>query len=98
MVRGVDNTFDYLELCFLSSQQKNYFSEIGSFFQEITFITEFPGSNYILNRWQMGLSGGKFATCTLLLLISNPGIQNYHKKTSAACSVSPVITLSQSRG
>ena len=56
-----------IENCALSNKQKNYFSEIGLFFQEISFITEFPGSNFLathnFNRWQMGFSGSRFATC-----------------------------------
>ena len=40
---------------------------IPVFFQEITFTTEFLGSNFLLptccNRGQMGFSEGKFATC-----------------------------------
>ena len=51
----------------LSLKQKNYFSEIGLFGQEITFITEFPSSNILLptiltgSKWDF--SGCKFATC-----------------------------------
>ena len=45
--------------------------KIGLFFQEITFITEFPGSNFLLPTF---LIGGKwdFQVADLLLLISNP--------------------------
>ena len=43
----------------------------GLFIQEITFISEFPGSNYFLPRL---LTGGKwyFQMANLLLLIWNP--------------------------
>ena len=34
--------------CVLSFQQKNNRRTIGMFFHEITFITEFPGSNILL--------------------------------------------------
>ena len=50
-----------------SYKQQNYFSENGLILQEITFITELSGSNFLLtqvfNTWQMGFSDGKFATC-----------------------------------
>ena len=44
--------------------------KIGLFFQEITFITEFPGSNFLLPTFlagsKIGFSGGKCATyCTV---------------------------------
>ena len=64
MVEGIDNVFDHMKLCFFISRTIISL-KIG--FQEITFITDFPGSNFLLliyfNRWQMGFSGGKFATC-----------------------------------
>ena len=43
---------------------------MGLFFQEVTFITEFPDSNFLLPRF---LTGGKwdFQVANLLLLISN---------------------------
>ena len=49
--------------------------EIGLLFQEITFITEFPGSNFLLTTF---LADGKwdFQVANLLfgMLISNPGM------------------------
>ena len=44
--------------------------KMGLFFQEITFIIELPGSNFLLPRF---LAGGKwdFQVANLLLLISN---------------------------
>ena len=39
--------------------------KIGLFFQEITFITEFPGSNFLLPKYLIGANGifsGKFTT------------------------------------
>ena len=60
--------------CVLSYVYKNYFCEIGLFFQEITFITEFSGSNFLLLTF---FTGGKwdFQVADLLLAtsISNPG-------------------------
>ena len=57
----------------LSYKRKNYFSENGLFFQEITLRTEFPGSNFLLPTFS---TGGKWdfevANFYLLLLISNP--------------------------
>ena len=48
----------------LSYKLKIFSVKIGFFFQEITFITEFPRkfATNIFNRWQMGFLGGKFAT------------------------------------
>ena len=45
---------------------------MGLFFQEITFITELPGSNFLPPRF---LTGGKwdFQVANLLLLISDLG-------------------------
>ena len=46
-VKGIDNAFDQMELCFVS---KTFISsvKIGLVFQEITFIPEFLGSNFLL--------------------------------------------------
>ena len=58
MVKGIDNAFDYMELCFGS---RIISLKMGLFFHEITFITELPGSELfatqVFNRWQMGFSG-----------------------------------------
>ena len=46
------------------------------FFQEITFITEFPGSNFLLSTFLKvanGIFTCRWQICYLLLLISNPG-------------------------
>ena len=45
------------------------------FFQEITSITEFPGSNFFLLPIILTVANGIFRwqICYLLLLISNPG-------------------------
>ena len=58
--------------------------EIGLFFQEITFITEFHGSNFLLPTF---LPGGKwdFQVANLLLLILNLGSTSslfYHPTNS----------------
>ena len=65
--------------CVLSYKQKNYFRRIISvkidlFFQEITLIAKFPGSNFLLPTF---LTGGKwnFQVTNLLLLISKPEIR-----------------------
>ena len=42
--------------CIFPYKQKNYFNENGLFFQEITFIAEFPSSNFLLPIY---LEGGK---------------------------------------
>ena len=54
--------------CVLSyKQQQHYFRKNG---QEITFITEFPGSNFLIPRF---LTGGKwdFQVANLLLATAN---------------------------
>ena len=38
------NAFDHMELCFVLEEL--FQLKIGLFFQEITFITEFPGSHF----------------------------------------------------
>ena len=40
MVKGIDNAFDHIELCFVLSRTIISL-KISLFFQEITFITEF---------------------------------------------------------
>ena len=56
--------------CVLSYVYKNYFCKIGLFFQEITFITEFSGSNFLLLTF---FTGGKwdFQVADLLLATIN---------------------------
>ena len=58
--------------CVLSDKQKqkSYFSENLHVLQEITFITEFPGSNFLLPTF---LAGGKwdFPVVNLLLAAVN---------------------------
>ena len=55
--------------CVLSYKQVNYFSDFF-FFQEITFITELPGSNFLQPIF---LTGGKwdFQVASLLLATGN---------------------------
>ena len=63
MVKDIDNAFDHMEFVFcLNTVRRIILVKIGLFFQEITFISEFPFATPIFNRWQMGFSGGKFAT------------------------------------
>ena len=56
--------------CVLTYKKNNYFSEIGLFFQEITFRTELAGSNFLLPIF---LTGGKwdFEMANLLLATVN---------------------------
>ena len=56
MVKGIDNAFDQMELCFVLL---TFISsvKVGLVFQEITFIPEFPGSNFLLPTF---LTGGKW--------------------------------------
>ena len=37
--------------------------KMGMFFQEITSVTEFPGSNFLFGTGSKWDSSGKFATC-----------------------------------
>ena len=70
MVKGIYNAFDQMELCFVFISRRIISVEIGLFFQEITFITEFPGSNFLLPRF---LTSGKwdFQVANLLLATVN---------------------------
>ena len=43
MIKGIDNASDHMKLCFVIISVK-----ISMFFQEISSITEFPGSNFLL--------------------------------------------------
>ena len=78
MVEGIDNVFDHMKLCFVLSRTI-ISSKIG--FQEITFITEFPGSNFLLLIYLYILTGGKwgFQVANLLLATINfePCVQNF---------------------
>ena len=74
MVKSIDNAFDHMELCFVN--RRTIAVKVSLFFQEITFITEFPSSNILLSAF---LTGGKwgFQVAKLLFatLISNPDQQ-----------------------
>ena len=50
MVKCIDNAFDHIEL----KNRRIISVLIGLFFQEITFITEFPGSNFLLPTFLTG--------------------------------------------
>ena len=59
--------------CDLSYQEKNISVKMGMLFQEITSITEFPGSNFLLPTIYTGSNWDfQVGICYLLLLISNP--------------------------
>ena len=66
MVKGIDNAFDHMELCFV----RVISVKIGLFFQEITFITEFRGSNFLLPTFLAG-SKWDFPVANLLLATVN---------------------------
>ena len=69
MVKGIDNAFDHMIVfCLISSRIISV--KMGLFFQEITFITELPGSNFLLSRF---LTGGKwdFQVANLLFATAN---------------------------
>ena len=59
-----------IQKCVLSYKHKNYFSGKRFVLQEITFTTEFPGSNFLLPTF---LTGGKwdFQVANLLLASVN---------------------------
>ena len=61
--------------CVLSYKQPYYFSEMGLFFQEITFITELPGSNFLLPRF---LTGGKWDFQVADLLLASANFEPYY--------------------
>ena len=65
MVKGIDNAFDHMEL-FGLIRRRNISVKIGLFFQEITFITEFQGSNLLLPTFLAG-SKWDFLVANLLL-------------------------------
>ena len=56
-------------VCLINKRISSFSVQILLFFQEITFITEFPGcklsATHIFNRWQMGFFRGQI--CYLLL-------------------------------
>ena len=59
--------------CVCSYKQKKYFSEIGLFFHEVAFITEFLGSNFCYPHFEQEANGiFRWQICFVLLLISNP--------------------------
>ena len=70
MVKGIYNAFDHKELCFVLKNRRIISVKIGLFFQEITFITEFPGSNFLLPTFLTGVKWD-FQVSNLLLAIVN---------------------------
>ena len=70
MVKGIDNAFDHNGNVFYLISSRIISVKTGLFFQEITFITELPGSNVLLPRF---LTGGKwdFQVANLLLATAN---------------------------
>ena len=62
--------------------RRNISVKIGLFFQEIVFITEFPGSNFLLPTF---LTGGKWDFQVANLLLSNP--ENDQILTKWICSL-----------
>ena len=68
MVKGIDNAFDHMELSFVINR-RIISLKFGLFFQEITFITEFPGSTLLPTF----LTDGKwnFQVANLLLATVN---------------------------
>ena len=86
MVKGIDNAFDHMEWCFFLHTEELFQLEIGMFFQEVTFITGFPGSNFMLPTF---LTGGKwnFQVANLLLATVNskPCMQTVKPDQSQNC-------------
>ena len=70
MVKGIDNAFDHMELCYVLSTEELFPVKISLLFQEITFRIEFPSSNFLLPTV---LTGGKwdFQVANLLLATVN---------------------------
>ena len=70
MAKGILNTFDHYRIVFCLISIIFISVKIGFFFQEITFITEFPGSNFMLPTF---LTGRKwdFQVANLLFAIVN---------------------------
>ena len=57
MVKGIDDAFDHYGIVFCLIKRRVISLKIGLFFQEITLITEFSGSNFLLPAF---LAGGKW--------------------------------------
>ena len=70
MVKGIDNAFDYMELCLVLQAVKYFLREIGFYFPEIILTTEFPGSNFLLPTLSIG-SKWDFQVADLLLATAN---------------------------
>ena len=70
--------------------KKNCFSKIGQCLQEITFRTEFPGSNFLLLTF---LTGGKWdlLVANLRLATVDGSIKNFLKPNSLASDLGPVV-------
>ena len=71
MVKGIGNSFYQMELCFVVQADELFLTvEIGLFFQEITFLTEFQDINFLLPTF---LTDGKwdFQVAKLLLATIN---------------------------
>ena len=57
MVKGIDDAFDHMELCFIFISRRIFFSENWIVLPRNYFITEFPDSNFLL---PMFLTGSKW--------------------------------------
>ena len=67
MVKGIDNAFDHMELCFVLKNRRIISVKIGLFFQEMLSKKELPGSNFLLLSF---LPGGKLDTQVANLLLA----------------------------
>ena len=97
MVKGIDNAFDHMELCFIS--RRIIAVKIGMFFQEITSTTEFPGSDILLPTIETGSKWG-FQVANLLLATVNfePCLGKGHVIQGSNQTITKVISLCENGG
>ena len=73
MVKGIDNAFYHMELCFVLSGEE---VKMGMFFQEVTSIAEFPGRTYRYQQFKQVANGANLLLATVVLNpAENTGIE-----------------------
>ena len=96
MVKGIDNAFDHMEV-FCPIVRRIISGKIGLFFQEITFIMKFLGSNFLLpttytgSKWDFQvanllLAAVNFEPCFNRLDNTDAGVNNVGDGYSPSCT------------
>ena len=52
-VKGIDNAFDFMELCLVTEAKAAFHWKLASIFKKFSFTKEFLGSNFLLPTYGM---------------------------------------------